>query len=183
MKIPETSFLFKMDTEITRLNSEKSHIVVTAKKENRELTPDEKASVEKIDSRMKTIKLIKAELTGKNKTKDYTRTIEEEEDTLLAMASQRKDDINEYTDKKRPDLVKIEQEELDIINEFAPQLPSDEEIIEYTEKIITEYHASQPDGYELSMKDMGKLKPVILQKYPKASGNLIKEVLVKRINC
>jgi hypothetical protein len=78
MKIPETSFLFKMDTEITKLNSEKGHIVVTAKKENRELTPEEKATVEKIDSRMKTIKLIKAELTGKNVTKDYTRTIEEE---------------------------------------------------------------------------------------------------------
>lgn len=182
MKIPETSFLFKMDTEITKLNSEKGHIVVTAKKENRELTPDEKATVEKIDSRMKTIKLIKAELTGKNVTKDYTRTIEEEEDTLLKMASQRRDDIKEYTDKKRLDLVEIEKEELDIINEFAPQLPSDEEIAEYAEKVLTEYHAAQGDGYVLSMKDMGKLKPLVLEKYPKANGNLIKEVLVKRIN-
>jgi hypothetical protein len=32
------------------------------------------------------------------------------------------------------------------------------------------------------MKDMGKLKPLVLEKYPKANGNLIKEVLVKRIN-
>lgn len=182
MKIPEASFLFKMDTEITKLNSEKSHIVVTAKKENRELTPDEKTAVEKIDSRMKTIKLIKADLTAKNETKDYTRTIEQEEDTLLKMANQRREDIKEYTNKNRPDLVKIEQEELDIINEFAPQLPSDEEIMEYTEKALTEYQAAQGDDYTLSMKDMGKLKPLVLKKYPKANGNIIKEVLVKRIN-
>jgi hypothetical protein len=182
MNVPETSYLYAIEAEITKLNSEKSHIVIAAKKEGRELTTEEKEAVEKIDSRMKTIKLIKADLTVKNTTKDYTRTREQEEDTLLKMASQRKDDIKEYTSKNRLDLVKIEQEELDIINEFAPALPSDEEIVAFTEKALTEYQTSQGEGYTLSMRDMGKLKPLVLAKYPKADGNLIKEVLVKRIN-
>jgi uncharacterized protein YqeY len=98
------------------------------------------------------------------------------------MANQRKDDIKEYTSKNRLDLVEIEKAELDIINEFAPQLPSDEEIIEFTEKALTEYHTAQGEGYVLSMRDMGKLKPLVLAKYPKADGNVIKSVLEKRIN-
>ena len=182
MKVPETSYLYVIESEITKLNSEKSHIVIKAKKESRELTTEEKESVDKIDARMKTIKLIKADLTVKNETKDYTRTREQEEDTLLKMASQRKEDIDEYTKKNRPDLVEIEKAELDVINEFAPVLPSDDEIIEFTEKALTEYIASQDDGYVLSMRDMGKLKPIVLEKYPKANGNLIKSVLEKRIN-
>ena len=98
------------------------------------------------------------------------------------MAKQRKEDIDEYTKKNRPDLVEIEKAELDIINEFAPQLPSDDEIAEFTEKALTEYHKAQGDGYTLSMRDMGKLKPIVLAKYPKADGNLIKSILEKRIN-
>ena len=182
MNVPETSYLHDIEVEITKLNSKKSHIVIAAKKENRELTTEEKEAVEKIDSRMKTIKLIKADLTVKNTTKDYTRTREQEEDTLLKMANQRKEDIKEYTSKNRLDLVEIEKTELDIINEFAPQLPSDEEIIEFTEKALTEYHTAQGEGYVLSMRDMGKLKPLVLAKYPKADGNVIKSVLEKRIN-
>lgn len=182
MNVPETSYLYAIEAEIAKLNSEKSHIVIAAKKEGRELTTEEKEAVEKIDSRMKTIKLIKADLTVKNTTKDYTRTREQEEDTLLKMANQRKDDIKEYTSKNRLDLVEIEKTELDIINEFAPQLPSDEEIIEFTEKALTEYHTAQGEGYVLSMRDMGKLKPLVLAKYPKADGNVIKSVLEKRIN-
>lgn len=182
MNVPETSYLYVIEAEITKLNSEKSHIVVKLKKEGRELTSDEKESVEKIDARMKTIKLIKADLTVKNETKDYTRTREQEEDTLLAMAKQRKEDIDEYTKKNRPDLVEIEKAELDIINEFAPQLPSDEEIEEFTENALTEYQIAQGEGYTLSMRDMGKLKPIVLAKYPKADGNLIKKVLESRIN-
>jgi uncharacterized protein YqeY len=182
MNVPETSYLYAIEAEITKLNSDKSHIVIKAKKEGRELTTEEKELVDKIDSRMKTIKLIKADLTVKNTTKDYTRTREQEEDTLLKMAKQRKEDIDEYTSKNRPDLVEIEQAELDIINEFAPQLPSEEDIIEFTDNALTEYHKAQGEGYVLSMRDMGKLKPIVLAKYPKADGSLIKKVLEKRIN-
>jgi hypothetical protein len=66
------------------------------------------------------------------------------------MVKQRKDSISQFTDAGRDDLVKVENDELAILNTYMPKQLSDEEIVPFVDKAINDLGAS-------SMQDMGKL--------------------------
>ncbi|MFP6776462.1 MAG: GatB/YqeY domain-containing protein [PS1 clade bacterium] len=66
------------------------------------------------------------------------------------MVKQRKDSISQFTDAGRDDLVKVENDELAILNTYMPKQLSDKEIIPFVDKAINDLGAS-------SMQDMGKL--------------------------
>ena len=66
------------------------------------------------------------------------------------MVKQRKDSISQFTDAGRDDLVKVENDELAILNNYMPKQLSDEEIAPIVDKAISDLGAS-------SMQDMGKL--------------------------
>jgi hypothetical protein len=66
------------------------------------------------------------------------------------MVKQRKDSISQFTDAGRYDLVKVENDELAILNNYMPKQLSDEEIVPFVDKAINDLGAS-------SMQDMGKL--------------------------
>ena len=66
------------------------------------------------------------------------------------MVKQRKDSISQFTDAGRDDLVKVEKDELAILNNYMPKQLSDEEIATIVDKAISDLGAS-------SMQDMGKL--------------------------
>ena len=66
------------------------------------------------------------------------------------MVKQRKDSISQFTDAGRDDLVKVEKDELAILNNYMPKQLSDEEIAPIVDKAINDLGAS-------SMQDMGKL--------------------------
>ena len=93
------------------------------------------------------------------------------------MLSQREDSIRQYIDGGRKDLADNEQKEIDIIKQFVPEQPTDEEIEEYTRGCISAYILSKKAGESLSMKDMKPLMNIVKEKYPSANGKIISKVL------
>ena len=122
------------------------------------------------------LKLIKSELV---KTKKNGVTLDEVSETkiLLKMLSQREDSIRQYVDGGRKDLADNEQKEIDIIKQFVPEQPTDEEIEEYTRTCISTYVLTKKEGENLSMKDMKPLMNIVKEKYPSANGKIISKVL------
>ena len=131
--------------------------------------------------RLGTLKLIKAELVKAEKSGvalDDTKELK----ILLKMIEQRKDAIEQYTNGGRQDLAEIEKKEIDVISEFIPEQPTEEEIEEYANDIITKIIAQNDADWRLSMKDMGIVMTAVKEKYPTANGKTISKVLKERIN-
>lgn len=130
------------------------------------------------------LKLIKAEFLKKQtesgrKTKELTE--EEQIKVLLKMASQREDSIKQYIDGGRQDLADAEKKELDIISEFTPKQPTDEELSEYVRGVLTAYCVTKDEGYKLSMKDMKPIMNIVKEKYPTANGKIVSQTLMQVI--
>jgi hypothetical protein len=77
---------------------------------------------------------------------------------LISLIKQRKDSIEQFQKAKRDDLIKNEQNEIEIIKKYLPQQKTQEE----TEKIINEIIKN--NNLE-SIKDMGKLMSIIKNDY------------------
>ena len=121
---------------------------------------DYKQSIKnKEQQKVDTLRLIRSAIKDKDIS---TRTSENKEgindaeilSLLINLIKQRKDSIEQFQKAKRDDLIKNEQSEIEIINEYLPQQKTQEE----TEKIINEIITT--NNLE-SIKDMGKLMSII----------------------
>ena len=131
--------------------------------------------------RLGTLKLIKAEIV---KAEKYGIVVDDDVETkiLLKMIDQRKDSIEQYIKGGRKDLADNEQKEIDIIKEFVPEQPTDEDIEKYTEECITAFIEQNDSDYLISMKDMRAILSMVQEKYPTASGKIVSNVLKNKIN-
>ena len=77
---------------------------------------------------------------------------------LQTMIKQRKSSIEMYVEGKRDDLVKIEQNEIEIIFKFLPKQLSDKELYSIIDNTIQSCEAS-------SMKDIGKVIKILRDQY------------------
>jgi hypothetical protein len=90
---------------------------------------------------------------------------------MSKLVKQREESAKIYDEGGRPELAAQEREEIAIISEFMPKQLSEAEVIEIIKGIIAEVGAA-------SMKDMGKVMPVLKERYPgqldfgKASGQI-----------
>ena len=125
---------------------------------------DYKKSIKNKDQqKVDTLRLIRSAIKDKDIS---TRTSENKEgindaeilSLLINLIKQRKDSIEQFQKAKRDDLIKNEQSEIEIINEYLPQQKTQEE----TEKIINEIITT--NNLE-SIKDMGKLMSIIKNDY------------------
>ena len=125
---------------------------------------DYKQSIKNKDQqKIDTLRLIRSAIKDKDIS---TRTSENKEgindaeilSLLINLIKQRKDSIEQFQKAKRDDLIKNEQSEIEIINEYLPQQKTQEE----TEKIINEIITT--NNLE-SIKDMGKLMSIIKNDY------------------
>ena len=125
---------------------------------------DYKHSIKNKDQKkIDTLRLIRSAIKDKDIS---TRTSENKEgindaeilSLLINLIKQRKDSIEQFQKAKRDDLIKNEQSEIEIINEYLPQQKTQEE----TEKIINEIITT--NNLE-SIKDMGKLMSIIKKDY------------------
>jgi len=132
---------------------------------------------EKLD----TLKLIKAELVKAEKD-GITLDDAKETKILIKMVEQRKDSISQYIKGGRNDLAEAEQKEIDVINEFIPEQPTDEDIEKYTNDSITHFIEQNDSDYLISMKDMKAILSMVQEKYPMANGKIVSKVLKDRIN-
>ena len=80
---------------------------------------------------------------------------------IKRMAKQRKDSIQQYKDGGRPDLEKIESDELNLIQKFLPESLSGDALQDALEKIIS-------DNSFNSMKDMGNIMKELKSRHPNA---------------
>lgn len=131
--------------------------------------------------RLGTLKLIKAELV---KAEKNGTTIDEttEVKILMKMIDQRKESISQYIKGGRNDLAEAEQKEIDVIKQYIPKQPSDEEIENYTNDAINAYIEQIDPTYTVSMKDMKAILSMVQEKYPMANGKIVSNVLKNRIN-
>ena len=125
---------------------------------------DYKQSIKNKDQRkIDTLRLIRSAIKDKDislRTSENKEGINDAEilSLLINLIKQRKDSIEQFQKAKRDDLIKNEQREIEIINEYLPQQKTQEE----TEKIINEIIIS--NNLE-SIKDMGKLMSIIKNDY------------------
>ena len=125
---------------------------------------DYKQSIKNKDQKKTdTLRLIRSAIKDKDissRTSENKEGINDAEilSLLINLIKQRKDSIEQFQKAKRDDLIKNEQSEIEIINEYLPQQKTQEE----TEKIINEIISS--NNLE-SIKDMGKLMSIIKNDY------------------
>ena len=131
--------------------------------------------------RLNTLKLIKAELVKAEKD-GITLDDAKEVKILMKMVDQRKESISQYIKGGRNDLAENEQKEIDVIKQYIPEQPSDEEIERYTNDAIKAYIEQIGSTYQVSMKDMKAILSMVQEKYPMASGKIVSNVLKNRIN-
>ena len=121
---------------------------------------DYKQSIKSKDQqKIDTLRLIRSAIKDKDisfRTSENKEGINDAEilSLLLNLIKQRNDSIEQFQKAKRDDLIKNEQSEIEIINEYLPQQKTQEE----TEKIINEIITT--NNLE-SIKDMGKLMSII----------------------
>ena len=131
--------------------------------------------------KLSTLKLIKAELV---KAEKYGITLDDAKEAkiLMKMVDQRKESISQYIKGGRNDLAEAEQKEIDVIKEYIPEQPTDEEIEAYTNDAINNYVIEKGDDYQVSMKDMKAILSIVQEKYPMANGKIVSNVLKNKIN-
>ena len=90
------------------------------------------------------------------------------------MAKQRKDSIQQYRDGGRPDLEKIESDELELIQKFLPESLSGDALQEILKEIISKNSFTD-------MRDMGNIMKELKSKHPNAemseASSLVKSLL------
>ena len=93
---------------------------------------------------------------------------------LKRMAKQRKDSIQQYKDGGRPDLEKIEQNELDLLDKYLPQALNGDALKDALQAIISEHNFS-------GMQDMGNVMKELRSRHPNAemseASSIVKNLL------
>ena len=124
---------------------------------------DYKKSIKNKDQKkVNTLRLIKSAIKDKDILKRSTSkdgiTDSEVLSLLISLIKQRKDSIEQFQKASREDLIKNEQNEIDLINQYLPDQKNEEE----TENIVIELIKSNNMN---NIKDMGKLMGLIKSKY------------------
>ena len=125
---------------------------------------DYKQSIKNKDQqKIDTLRLIRSAIKDKDissRTSENKEGINDAEimSLLINLIKQRKDSIEQFQKAKRDDLIKNEQSEIEIINEYLPQQKTQEEIEKIINEIITTKNLE-------SIKDMGKLMSIIKNDY------------------
>lgn len=133
------------------------------------------------ENRLKTLRMIKAELIKKNDKKDYTLERDKEIKVLIGMKEERDKYVDVYNKANRIDLAQNLIDEISVISEFIPAQPDDEEVRQFAINVIDNYLSEQPEGYKLSKRDMGKIMPLVKSFYPNVNGKIVEEALTSKM--
>ncbi len=98
-------------------------------------------------------------------------TDQEVTDVLTKQAKQRRESIADYEKAGRPELAKVEEAELAVIESYLPKMMSRDEIAALASAVIADVGAQGPQAMG---QVMGKLMP---QVKGKADGRLVNEVV------
>ena len=123
-----------------------------------------KAIKNKEQDKINALRLIRSAIKDKDISSRSSENKEVISDTeiltlLISLIKQRKDSIEQFQKGNRDDLIKSEQSEIDVINQYLPNQKTEEE----TEIIID--NLIKANNLE-NLKDMGKLMGFIKKDYP-----------------
>src|SRR5688572_17764783 len=113
------------------------------------------AMLAKDEKGLRSLRAIKAAILLAKTSEGAGGELKEEDETKLLqkLVKQRKDSLEIFTQQKRDDLAKKEQEEIEVIEKFLPKQLSADELKPIISKIIADTGAS-------SAADMGKVMGV-----------------------
>jgi len=130
------------------------------------------AMLAKNQPKLRGLRAIKAALLLARTEKGSEEVTEEVELKILQkLIKQRRESADIYTQQGRADLAVIEEEEIEVINQFLPKQMEREEVEEVIAKIVADSGAT-------SVKDMGKVMGLANKELTgKADGKLIAEIV------
>ena len=95
---------------------------------------------------------------------------------MIKQAQQRKESIEAFKLGSREDLISKETQELKIIEQFLPEQIDESEIKNLAQKTINEVGAK-------SVKDLGKVMPIIMKKLAgKAEGKIVNKIVTELLS-
>ena len=122
-----------------------------------------------------TLKMVKSDLTYEKARTGEELTEEQVLEVVAKAAKRRKESIREYDKGGRSDLSEVEARELAIIEVYLPEQMSEEEVGAEIEKILAGLGNPGPG-------DFGKVMGSVMKELKgKAEGNLVKEILKKKL--
>jgi hypothetical protein len=134
-----------------------------------------RATLERAETRLSTIRMIRAEILNKDKEHGKEATEEEILKVLQSMVKKGDEAAEQYVKAMRPELAAKEREEIRIIQEYLPAQMSDEELYDAARAAIAESGAS-------SMKEMGRVMGLLTKRLggraaPAKISRVVKELL------
>ncbi len=143
----------------------------------KKLQDEMKAAMKSGDKeRLSTIRMLISEIKKVQIDKKKELSDEEIVEIIQRYAKQRKESIKQYREAGREDLAEKEEKELKIVQEFLPEQFSEEEIGKIVDEAIAETGAS-------SMKDMGKVMKIVMEKVKgRAEGSVVSSIVKKKLS-
>ncbi|GGE50670.1 hypothetical protein EV200_10264 [Pedobacter psychrotolerans] len=136
-----------------------------------------KAMLAKDQAQLRGLRAIKAALLLAKTEKGSSEEITEETELkiLQKLIKQRRESADIYKSQNREDLYLVEEEEINVINQFLPQQLGREEVASIIEDVIKQSGAT-------SVKDMGKVMGLANKALAgKADGKLIAEIVKEKL--
>jgi uncharacterized protein YqeY len=138
------------------------------------------AMKQKKADRLRVLRSLKAKILEKeiSERKGGESELSDEQivEVLMKAAKQRKESIDQFEEGGRDDLVEKEKMELEIIEEFLPEMMSEDEVRSAVREQIDAMGAS-------TMQDMGKVMGVMMGKLKgKAEGSLVSRVVKEELS-
>ena len=142
---------------------------------NRDL---KQAMLNKEKLKLESLRAIKASLIL-NQTSVSSQNIISKEDEikiLQKLVKQRRESANIYTNQKRPELAKIEQDQADFISSYLPKQLTNKEIEVIVSKVIFQSNSN-------GLKDMGKvITEVVKSTLGRADGKTISKIVKQKLS-
>jgi len=138
------------------------------------------AMKQKKADRLRVLRSLKAKILEKeiSERKGGESELSDEQivEVLMKAAKQRKESIDQFEEGGRDDLVEKEKMELEIIEEFLPEMMDEDEVRSAVRKQIDAMGAS-------TMQDMGKVMGVMMGKLKgKAEGSLVSRIVKEELS-
>ena len=130
----------------------------------------------KEELRLSTLRMMKSALQMKRIDKRADLDEKEELQVFTTMIKQRKDSIEQFEKGNRPELAKIEAEEIAIIEAYMPKAVGEDEIVAAVRATIAEMDSP-------TMSDMGAVMKNVMAKFAGArvDGKLVSEAVKKQL--
>lgn len=133
------------------------------------------AMLAKDEAKLRGLRAIKsAILLAKTSGSNAELSAEDETKILQKLVKQRKESLDIYRQQGRDDLAKGEEQEIEVIEKFLPEMMSEDDIRSVLKSVIAEMGAKSP-------ADMGKVMGAAQKKLAGKADNKVVSALVKEL--